>query len=354
VTVPNPSLAHLARLTDETGIFEHAMGAIPRRAHGWCADDQGRALALVSRAPDDPRAPRLAETYLAFLLHAHRGAGMFHLRMGYDRSWNADAHSDDADARAIFGLAIAATRGPEHLRWSAGKILEDALAFRSRHPRAMAQAAVGAAELVAADRDRPSATALLEAARSSLPRPAREGPWPWPAPRLTYANALLPEGLIAVGVALGDEESLQDGLALLRWLVLSETVEDRFSFTPVGGRGPGDRRPAFDQQPIEAASMAESCARAFEATGDPLWLEPLERAAAWCLGRNDAGVPLLDPSTWGGFDGLTTRGVNRNEGAESTVSVIAALRSAQRHLPGAAWDRLVTVPQREEASLASR
>jgi hypothetical protein len=357
VSLPEPSLAHVARLTDETGILEHALGTVPRRGHGWCTDDQGRALALVSRVCDDPLAARLAETYLAFLLHAHQGAGVFRLRMGYDRSWDAAVHSDDADARAIFGLAVAAAGGPEHLRWGAREILEEALAFRSVHPRAMAHAAVGAAELVAAGLDLPAARSLLEAARSALPRPRPEDRgWAWPAPRLTYANALLPEGLIAVGEALGDREALRDGLASLRWLVRNETFGDRLSLTPVGGRGPGDIRPGFDQQPIEAASMAEACARAFEATRDPAWLEPLELAAAWCLGRNDIGVPLLDQDTGGGFDGLTPQGVNRNEGAESTLSVVAVLQLARRHLPPDVVDRLAPLPapQREDASLARR
>jgi hypothetical protein len=354
--LPRPSLAHLVRLTDDTGIFEHALGSVPRRTHGWCTDDQGRALAIVARASEEPGAARLADTYLAFLVHAHRGDGRFRLRMGYDRTWTYDPPSDDANARALYGLAVAAARGPEHLRWTAAKAAAEACGFRSHHPRAVAHAAVGAAELVGVDPGCSQAWSLLGYAAQLLPRPAGDLGWPWPAPRLTYANALIPEGLIATGVALGDDALVLDGLALLRWLVGAETLDDRFSFTPTGGRGRADPRPAFDQQPIEASSMADACARAFDVTGDPEWLLPLARAADWCIGDNDAGVPLYDPATHGGFDGLIPGDVNRNEGAESTLAVVSVLQQAHRLLPLRVLDLLTpAVPgQRMDESFASR
>ncbi len=355
--LPRASLAHLARLTDDTGIFEHALGSVPRRTHGWCTDDQGRALAIAARASGEPGAARLAETYLAFLLHAHRGDGRFRLRMGYERAWTYDPSSDDANARALYGLAVAAARGPEHLRWSAAKAAEGACAFRSHHPRAVAYAAVGAAELVGAEPGCSEAWSLLGYAAQVLPRPAADPGWPWPAPRLTYANALIPEGLIATGAALGDDGLVRDGLALLRWLVEAETLDDRFSFTPTSGRRPSDPRPAFDQQPIEASSMAEACARAFDITGDTSWLSPLARAADWCIGANDAGAALLDPLTHGGFDGLIPGDVNRNEGAESTLAVLSVLQQAHRLLPLPVLDALTPAAasyQRTDASFASR
>jgi hypothetical protein len=334
VTPLSPSLAHLARMTDDTGLYEHALGAVPRRADGWCTDDNGRALAVACRS-DDPAAPALIPVYLAFLADAHRGGGRFQLRLGFDRRWTAHAPSDDANGRALFGLAVAAARGPEALRPTARRLFDEAAAFRSAHPRATAHAAVAAAELVAADPGRDAAWTLLRDAAATLPRPSSDdAAWLWPEVRLSYANALIPEALIATGAALGDANLLGDGLRLLAWLVEEERLGDHFSFAPTGGRGREEGRPAFDQQPIEAASMADACARAFDATGDDAWLAPLAKAVDWFGGANDSGVPMIDPLTRGGFDGLEADGVNRNEGAESTLAAIAALQQAQRLLTG--------------------
>lgn len=346
----SPSLAHLARMTDDTGMYEHALGAVPRRADGWCTDDNGRALAVACRS-DDPAASDLIPVYLAFLVHAHEGAGRFHLRMGFDRHWTADPDSDDANGRALFGLAVAAARGPEPLRWSAGRLFDEAAVFRSEHPRALAHAAVAAAELVAIDPEHPAAWDLLADASRSLPRPVNDPAWLWPYRSLTYANALIPEALLAVGAALGDDVLVSDGLRLLAWLVDEETRKDHFSFVPTGGRGPGEpRRPAFDQQPIEASSMADACARAFDVTAEARWLEPLALAADWFRGANDSGVLLVDPVTGGGFDGLERGGVNLNQGAESTLAAISTMQQAQRLLPRARLAGLRPAGQRAAAN----
>ncbi|MEA2579385.1 MAG: hypothetical protein QOE83_277 [Actinomycetota bacterium] len=334
MTFPAPSLDHVARLTDDVGIFEHALGPVPRRANGYCTDDNGRALAVACRDHWDPRAARLAERYLAFLVHAHEGGGRFRLRLGYDRRWTDDPTSDDASGRAIFGLGIAAVQGPEHLRETAHECFTAAAGFRSSFPRAIAHAAVGAAEVLAVRSEDAAAIELLRDAAATLPRPVPGAEWVWPEPRLAYANALIPEALIATGAALDDDALLADGLRLLTWLVEEETDRrhERFSFTPTGGRGPDDLRPAFDQQPIEAASFAEACARAFIVTKDAGWLEPLRRSVGWFLGENDAGVALFDPSTGGGADGLHADGINRNQGAESTLMLMVTLQLAQRFL----------------------
>jgi hypothetical protein len=131
-----------------------------------------------------------------------------------------------------------------------------------------------------------------------------------------------------VAVATERLDDAAAAVSTLAWLVREETLADRFSFTPVRGRGPGDRRPAFDQQPIEAWAMADACARAHSVTGDARWARAVERAAAWFLGDNDAGVKMFDAATGGGFDGLETSGVNRNQGAESTLAFVATLVQA--------------------------
>ncbi|MEP7060616.1 MAG: glycosyltransferase [Actinomycetota bacterium] len=352
MSLPLPSLDHVARLTDDVGIAEHALGPVPRRTHGYCTDDNGRGLAVASRDRHDPRAPALAETYLAFLAHAHQSDGVFRLRLAFDRRWTDDPVSDDANGRAIFGLGVAVAEGPEHLRQTAHDLFRSAAAFRSGFPRATAHAVIGAAEVLSAIPDDQSAIALMRDAATTLPRIGEDVGWRWPESRLAYANALLPEALIAIGAALNDQATLNDGLRLLEWLVAEELHDGRFSFAPTGGRGPQDARKGFDQQPIEAASFVEASARAFAVTDDSGWLGHLERAVAWFLGENDAGVPLIDPLTGGCYDGLERSGVNGNEGGESTLMLVTALQHAERLLRPEMTDPAEAWRQRTAASAA--
>ena len=206
---------------------------------------------------------------------------------------------------------------------------ERAAQKRSPWPRAMAFAALGAAELLAFDPEHGAARALLTDYAASVPAGNNDPAWPWPEPRLTYANAALPEAMIAAGAALDDSTLRQRGLDLLAWLVEFETGDGHLSPTPVGGRGPEDARPAFDQQPI-------ACARAAGVDSNPIWLDGVRAAAAWFMGDNDAGQQMWNPETGGGYDGLHADGVNGNQGAESTLAVISTLQQAQR---------LSTVPQ---------
>lgn len=328
MTSPEPSLRHLQRMTDDTSLFEHAIGSLPHRSLGYCTDDAGRGLAVAVRS-EDPAAEALAERWLSFLVQAHEGGGRFKLRMGFDRRWTDDASSDDACGRAIFGIGVAAAMSPwPHIRREARRLFELASVFRSRFPRATAHAVVGAADLFAADGRCLSARSMLEDGIASLPRGTDDGQWPWPEPRLAYGNALLPEALMAAGHAVGDDVAVHEGLRLLHWLVDGETLDGHLSLTPVAGRGPGDVRPAFDQQPIEAGVLAGACARALVLTNDEAWLEPLRRCVRWFEGLNDVGVPMFDPETGGCFDGLQRAGVNQNQGAESTIALVATLQHA--------------------------
>jgi hypothetical protein len=207
-------------------------------------------------------------------------------------------------------------------------LFDAAAILDSPYPRTNAYAVLGAVEVLASRPRHPTARALLTTAAGRLGNSSADSNWPWPEARLTYDNARLAEARIAAGAALADQALLNEGLRLLAWLVNSETNGDHFSFTPVGGRGHGDPKPAFDQQPIEAASMADACSRAFEATGDDGWARTALRATAWFVGANDVGISLLDESTGGCKDGLTSDGCNLNQGAESTIAMIAALQQA--------------------------
>ncbi len=307
------SFSHLAELTDEYGLFEHALYREPRREHGYCADDAGRGLAVVCREPEwDAELERLAEVYLRYLEQAQRPDGRFRNRRtaGADGVWDESPGSDDAQGRALFGLAVAAASGRPVADRALMCFERAAAVWQSPSPRANAWVAIAAAELHAPQ------------LRPPLLRLRRDSRWPWPEPRLAYDNALLPEALIAAG-------EVDEGVELLAWLVSAETRDGHFSFTPVGGRGPGEPRPGFDQQPVEAGTMAAACARAFAATGDEHFRSSTARAAAWFLGENDTGVTLYDLATGACGDGLQREGRNENCGAESTLAALQAARSAR-------------------------
>jgi hypothetical protein len=207
---------------------------------------------------------------------------------------------------------------------------ERAAQERSPWPRAMAFAALGAAELLSFDPQHRAARDLLTDYAASVPAANNDPAWPWPEPRLTYANAVFPEAMIAAGAALDDATLCQRGLGLLAWLIEIETADGHLSPTPVAGRGADDAKPGFDQQPVEVSTLADACARAAAVDSNAIWLDGVRAAAAWFRGDNDAGVTMWDPDTGGGYDGLHADGVNRNQGAESTLAVISTLQQAQR------------------------
>lgn len=204
---------------------------------------------------------------------------------------------------------------------------ESCAVFESPHLRANAYAALGAAEIVERARSFQPAIDLLDRTTSFLIRATRSA-IPWPEAKLTYDNARIPEALLAGGHFLGDERRTAAGIRLIEWLAENETRGNHFSFTPVAGRAPGDRGPAFDQQPIEAWAMADACHRAFVTTGDCRWHELALRVGKWLFGNNDANAVMYDEASGGTYDGLTAIGVNLNRGAESTLAGLGVLQVA--------------------------
>lgn len=329
------SFAHLLRMSDDTGLLEHARGAVPRRGCGYCVDDVARGLVVVSREDHpSPEVARLAECYLAFVAHALVPDGRCHNRLGYDRRWEDEPGNGDWWGRAIWGLGTAATAHRDAwVRRDALECFDTAARCRSVSPRAMAFATLGAAEILRVHPSHAGARALIVDAVATIGRPVARETWPWPEPRLAYANAVLPEALLAAGVATADDALLATGLDQLDWLLDVETLDDHLSLTPVGGWAPGEARPGFDQQPIEAAAIADACARAFNITQDSHWSAGLGRAVGWFFGCNDGGVPMYDPGTGGGYDGLTATGRNTNQGAESTLALISTLQQSRKLVP---------------------
>lgn len=319
---PAPTLAHLARLTTPDGLFEHARLSSPRTDIGYCTDDAGRLLALTVDLAHDESAPSLARISLDFLRRAHRGGGQFRLRQRASGEWTTDPSSDDANARALIGLAAAAASAPwPDVQRDAAQLYRQAAFYRSRYSRATAYAVVGAARW----RDDETARQLIFDAADVVVRSRADSTWPWPEARLTYANALLPHAALVVADVLDDDVRLADALSLLAWLVERETREEHFSFTPVEGRDATSMSPAFDQQPVEAWAMIAACSFAYVITGDAMWRDAARRAGEWFTGRNDVGVNVFDPRTGGGYDGLGPEGPNLNQGAESTIAFNATM-----------------------------
>jgi hypothetical protein len=345
VSVPQPTFAHLAHLTDERGTFEHALHATPRPEHGYCTDDMARVLVVTSREPGDdadrdPQVDRLTAIALRFVLAAQTRTGSCHNRLDRLGNWLDRPGVGDCWGRSLWGLGTAAARHPDpEVRADALAGFSRAALRRSPWPRSMAFAALGAAEVVAAHPGHAHATALLLgsadllsdllAAAEPVAATQQDAPWPWPEPRLAYANAVLPDAMIAAGATLHRHRLRDDGLALLQWLLDEETVNGHLSVTPVGGRGPAAPRPAFDQQPIEVAALADACARAATVTGDDRWWRGVDRSVAWFTGDNDAGAVMGDLATGGGYDGLEADGPNRNQGAESTLALLSTFQQAR-------------------------
>ncbi len=327
--LPPAEFAHLRRLTDETGLWEHAYLLEPRVEHGFCTDDNARALLVVSHETSPPAdLAGLAAIYLRFVLDARTASGQFHNRRSAEGAWIDEVGSDDSQGRAWWGLGTVARRGPATWMRQAGV---DAFAtcdsFDSDHLRSNAYAALGAVEMLLAQPGHAAATDLLVRTTRAITAAAR-GRVPWPEARLTYDNARLPEALIAGGAVLGDRRMIATGIRLLEWLVAAETNAGHFSFVPTAGWAPGEGRPGFDQQPLEAAAMAHACYRAWTTTGDSVWRSRAIDAVLWFLGKNDTGMVLYDIESGATCDGLEERSANENRGAESTLAGIAALQTA--------------------------
>jgi hypothetical protein len=333
-----PPYAHLMRMTDSVGLAEHCQGTRPRWELGYCVDDVARALVVIVRDPaPGAGAGSLTERYLAFILDAVSDDGQVHNRRAVQGGWTDRPGLGDWWGRCLWALGTVVGRGVDPTGRSL-TAFDLAARRRSPHLRAMAYAGLGAAAVLDRYPGHGAARLLLADAARAVDRVADFHPfddtWPWPEPRLRYANAVLPEVLLAAAVALGDMTWRTHGLAVLEWLFATETVQaegdSRLSVTPVKGWSSGEARPGLDQQPIEAAALAEAAARAWSVTGEHRWREAVLLCEDWFDGRNDLGVTLADPVSGGCCDGLTRHGRNENQGAESTLALLATRQLALR------------------------
>jgi hypothetical protein len=340
--LPEMKLDHLYRMTDSTGIFQHAIAAVPNFHAGYCTDDNARALiltVLLEESREDSRLLDAATTYAAFLQYAFDPKlRRFRNLMGFDRSWEDEAISEDCCGRALAALGICVGRSNNPgFQALAGQIFSQALSpvteFSS--PRAWALALIGTHEYLRrlnGDRQVSQVRDALSDLLMGLYDRTATAEWPWFEDSVTYMNALLPHALILSGKGAGRADVFEMGLKTLRWLTKIQTAEGGY-LRPIGSNGfyrRGGARANFDQQPIEAQAMVSACLEAYLCTSDDYWFSQARRAFDWFLGRNDLGLFLYDANTGGCRDGLHVDRVNQNQGAESTLAFLVSLAEMQR------------------------
>jgi glycosyltransferase involved in cell wall biosynthesis len=338
--LPAIKLDHLVRMTDHTGMVEHAVFVVPNYAEGYATDDNARALIVTTLLEEMGTHPPvgssdLASRYLAFLWHAFDPAAKrFHNCLSYECRWQEPEGSEDSHGRALWGLGTVLGRSENAgLRGAAGRLFELAVpsAVEFKSPRACAFALLGLQEyLDSFPGDRAALTAAETLANRLLNsyRANRSDDWKWFESGLAYSNARLPQAVIRAGMRAANEEMVAAGLEALDWLVTIQRCEVKGHFVPIGSHGfysKTTEKARFDQQPVEACAVVSACLQAYRATGKGLWRKEAWSAFNWFLGDNDLQIALYDPSTGGCRDGLHPDRANENQGAESTLSFLMAL-----------------------------
>ena len=340
--LPEIALDHLQAMTDDTGLFQHAVHSVPDRAHGYCVDDNARGL-LVATALHGLGEVRLPEAmtsaYAAFVQHAFNpDSKRFRNFMSFDRRWLEPQGSEDSHGRTLWALGAVARHEPNgpRRRWAAGLFAEALAVVESfRSPRAWAFALLGLDTYCSAAPDDEFALDLrvrLADRLTTLLAQVATPDWVWFEENLAYDNARFCEALILAGKATGSNAYRDAGLRSLNWLMARQTTAGGL-FRPVGTDGFHDVRAKpklFDQQPLEATATIAACRVAFKTTGDSRWRADALRAFGWFLGGNDLSQPLVDLDTGSCRDGLHPDRRNENRGGESAVSYLLALADVRQ------------------------
>jgi hypothetical protein len=324
-------IGHFLSMCDDTGLIQHAIHSVPDRSHGYCVDDNARALLLacaLNNPGEEPLSDVLTSRFAAFVQHAwNPDTGQFRNFMGFNRSWLEDRGSEDSHGRTLWALGEAARADASlpRRRWATAlfaQALPVAESFGS--PRAWAFTLLGldAYCAVAPDDLHAAGVRLSLAERLISCLASVETPdWVWFEEGLAYDNARLSQALMLTGMATQATEYVDAGLRSLRWLMTQQTAAAGH-FRPVGTAGFGESRQrprSFDQQPVEATATIAACLTAWRAEGDAEWKAMANRAFAWFLGGNDLSVALVDPHTGSCRDGLHPDRANENRGGESVV-----------------------------------
>ncbi|MHC4205628.1 MAG: glycosyltransferase family 4 protein [Planctomycetota bacterium] len=334
IEVPEPSLDHLEKLTDDTGLYQHAKFTIPNREFGYCTDDNARAVIAMTRYyahNPEPKALKLLDTYLSFIIHSQSGDGSIKNFMDFDRKWLIGEPAHDAFGRVLwaFGTVMAKPPTPPYLLIAKDCFDKSVELVQRQLPRGMAYSILGMSDYL---KQFPGAIDIkrqLELAADGLVTQYEEShypDWKWFEDVLTYDNAVLPHAMYIAGMTLDNKRYREIADITCKFLLDNTFEGTHFSF--VGCKGwheRGQEKATFDQQPIEAAGTVMMLRAAYEATQDERYLTLQRQAFDWFLGQNDLHVPLYDFRTKGCNDGLTPNGVNTNQGAESTLSLLLSL-----------------------------
>jgi glycosyltransferase involved in cell wall biosynthesis len=338
--LPALKLDHLYRMTDHTGMVEHAVFVVPNYPEGYSTDDNARALIVTTLLEETGiHAPAnsadLASRYLAFLWHAFDPlTKRFRNSLTYECQWHEIEGSEDSHGRALWGLGTVLGRSKNAgLRGAAGRMFELAIpaAVEFKSPRACAFALLGLQEYLDSfpgDRAALGASEVLANRLLNSYRAHRTDDWKWFENGLSYSNARLPQALMRAGVRAGNEEMVSAALEALDWLVSIQRCDVKGHFVPIGSEGfysKTTEKARFDQQPVEACAEVSACLQAYRATGKGRWRKEAWSAFNWFLGDNDLQIALYDPATGGCRDGLHPDRANENQGAESTLSFLMAL-----------------------------
>ena len=341
--LPEIKLDHLKAFTDDTGILQHANYTIPDRTHGYCTDDNARALLVAAMGQkylptNGLGLDFLSGHYLGFLLYAYNEKnGRFRNFMTYSRQWMEEIGSEDAHGRALWclGKAVAFLDDPGHLAMSTTLFNKALRAVENFHsPRAIAFSLVGMHAYLhkfSGDSDVRRIREVLADRLFNQFKNNGTDDWPWLENALNYANGKLPHALLLSGQWMQRSDMIDMGLQSLKWLLSIQTEEGHF--VPIGNNGwyeKGGPKARFDQQPIESNAMIEACVEAFNITRDKTWIDSAVMCFNWFLGHNDLNMPLYDPKTGGCRDGLMADGINQNEGAESSLAWLLSLMTLQK------------------------
>ncbi len=340
--LPAMKLDHMFRMSDSTGMFQHASFTIPNFAEGYCTDDNARALVLAlmlqKLGHGSQRLGDGAATYAAFLNHAFdRKLRRFRNFMSFDRRWLEAVGSEDCHGHALWALGLSVSQaGQNSFQMLAAELFEQALppvaGFTS--PRAWAYSLIGIDEYLRRLSGDRRANDIRESLSTKLMQryiDTATDDWLWFEDVVSYANAKLPHAMILSGRCMNNEKMLEMGLKSLQWLTRVQTSEAG-SFRPIGSNGffpRGKERAIYDQQPIEAQATVSACIEAYNATSEAFWVTEAQRAFEWFLGRNDLGLALYDSTTGGCRDGLHVDRLSQNQGAESTLAFLLALAEMQ-------------------------
>jgi glycosyltransferase involved in cell wall biosynthesis len=335
--LPAMQLGHLNAMCDDTGLYQHAVHTVPDRAHGYCVDDNARALLLACalNAPGEQRLPDvMTSRFAAFVQHAWNPDNKrFRNFMGFNRTWLEDVGSEDSHGRTLWALGecVRSDNTLGRRRWAAALFAEAiASVDLMTSPRAWAFALLGLdayCEATPQDQDTRSIRRRLADRLMSRLADATGEDWRWFEDGLSYDNARLPQALILTGLAMKSNSYVAAGVESLRWLMTQQRAPGGH-FRPVGSAGFGSLRqsPAiFDQQPVEAAATIAAYRAAHRIEANAEWLGAAATALEWFLGRNDLSIPLVDLQSGSCRDGLHPDRANENCGGESVVSYLLAL-----------------------------